>query len=447
MSTIFAYGLVAGLLMLCWRLVLPRPLAIIAGGLWVLFSPLVFATHPWSSVYALVFQSAALMALMRALSAPGGRGWALTSGVMAALTLLARQFPTGFFTCGGVIAALVLVAVLFPTYRRRAVEAMIGAGVGMLVVLGLFFVHLVWQGALDQWWLQTVVWAFKWSQMSGGSGLWALQCLDMYWRDGLLFCAVAVPLLFLIGDRRSLIVGLAFALAGAAALLAWRFAWIESLGQGITPIAFVLTFAATVYVALRDRHAPRAETVMMLVAMVICLGSWTQVYPLGDPGHLFWAFVELWVQRAGGVAARSPPHRARCPSPRRPVVAVRGAQGASVHRASRRAARDADGSAAPGGNAREAAARGALGAPGGGDTPLLTRPIALGHAARGRRHGRTVAGARPHQQRSVLRPLSAPPHDEAERRGSSCASVRSSCASGRKAILCDRPWRRLGTYN
>jgi len=159
----------------------------------------------------------------------------------------------------------------------------------MLVVLGLFFVHLVWQGALDQWWLQTVVWAFKWSQTSGGSGLLALQCLDMYWRDGLLFCAVAVPLLFLIGDRRSLIVGLAFALAGAAALLAWRFAWIESLGQGITAIAFVLTFAATAYVALRDRHAPRAETVMTLVAMVICLGSWTQVYPLGDPGHLFWA--------------------------------------------------------------------------------------------------------------------------------------------------------------
>jgi hypothetical protein len=236
-----------------------------------------------------VFQSAALLALMRALSVPGGRGWALTSGVMAALTWLTRQFPTGFFTCGGVIAALVLVAALFPTYRRRAVEAIVGASVGMLVVLALFFVHLVWQGSLDQWWLQTVVWAFNWSQTSSGSGLWALQCLDMYWRDGLLFGAVAVPLLFVVGDRRSVVVGLAFAMAGAAALLAWRFAWIESLGQGITAIAFVLTFAATTYVAWRDRHAPSPATVMTLVAMVICLGSWTQVYPLGDPGHLFWA--------------------------------------------------------------------------------------------------------------------------------------------------------------
>src|SRR4029453_10394072 len=64
MSTIIAYGLVAGLLILCWRLVLPRPLAIISGALWVLFSPLVFATHPWPSVYALVFPSAAPLALL-----------------------------------------------------------------------------------------------------------------------------------------------------------------------------------------------------------------------------------------------------------------------------------------------------------------------------------------------------------------------------------------------
>lgn len=288
LSTVFAYGLAAGALVMCWRLVLPRPLAIIAGAFWLLFSPIGFALHPWPSVYALCFQSMALLGLMRAVSSSGGRGWGLASGVCAGLTFLCRQLPTGVFTCAGVLAGLAAVALLFPAYRRRAIDACVGAVVGMALVLAIFLLHLVWQGSLDAWWEQTVVWAFRWAQGSSGVGIRALRCLDLWLPYGVVFGAVILLALLLVRGGRPLTSALALGLTAAWVWFAVWFGYIEAFGQGVTPIALTLALGSTLYVAVRDRRAPGEETVLALVALIVCLGSWTQVYPLGDPGHLFW---------------------------------------------------------------------------------------------------------------------------------------------------------------
>src|SRR5262245_34482139 len=221
LSTVFAYGIVAGLLVVCWRFILPRPLAMVAGALWFLFSPIVFAVHPWPSVYALCFQVGALLTLMRAV-ASSRHGWALASGVLAGLTWLSRQFPTGLFTCLGVVAAFAAVALLFPAYRRRALVGIVGASAGIALVMALSVVHLIGQGSLHAWWEQTIVWAWKWSQSSSGKGILVLQCLDMWWPYGMLFCAVAVALLLLVRDGRPLTAALALGLAAVCALLATR---------------------------------------------------------------------------------------------------------------------------------------------------------------------------------------------------------------------------------
>lgn len=288
LSTVCAYGLAAGALVMCWRLVLPRPLAIGALVLWVLFAPVSFALHPWPSVYALCFQSMALLALMRAVSSSGGPSWALASGVLAGLTLLSRQLPTGVFTCAGVLAALVAVGLLFPAYRRRAIGGFIGAAAGMAVVVATFLVHLVSQGSLDAWWQQTIVWAWQWSPGLSGVGMEALRCLDLWLPYGSVFGAVTILALLLVRIGRPLTAALAIGLAAVWVLFAVWFGYVESFGQGVMPIALVLALGATLCIALRNRRAPREETVLALVALIVALGSWTQAYPLGDPGHLFW---------------------------------------------------------------------------------------------------------------------------------------------------------------
>jgi hypothetical protein len=288
LATFFVYGLIACGLVMSWRLVLPRTLTILSCVLWFLLAPFEFASVAWSSIYALGFQAMALLALMCAVSSPRGRGggWAGASGVLGGLSFLSRHVPLGVFTCVSVLAAYVVVGIAFPARRRDAARHFMTASAGTLVVVALFLLHLVWHGSLDAWWQQTVVWTWR---ESVHTGRLMIESLDFWWRHGLLFCALAVPLLWLVRDGRFGPCALALALAAIWAAVGNRFVNPVSLLTGTPAVALVLAFAWTVSRALRTRQAPTAETMMTLAAMIVCMASWTEAIPTGHPGHLFWA--------------------------------------------------------------------------------------------------------------------------------------------------------------
>ena len=283
-GAVCVYSLIAAGLMVCWRLILPRTLAIVAFVLWLSLSPLEFSVEPWSSVYALCFQVMTVLALMRAVTSANGRGWPLATGILAGLTFVTRHLPMGAFTCAGVLAAFVSIGVLFPALRRRAIEGVVNAAAGMLSVVVIFVISLWWQGSLDAWWQQDIVWTLGQALHTGGT----FRALDYWWRDGLRFCAIAAALLLLVRTGRIMSAAVALALAAIYALGGWFDP--QTTAWGTPAVALVLAFASTVWVALRTRSAPSADSLMALAALIVCVGSWIEASPTGHPGHVFWAF-------------------------------------------------------------------------------------------------------------------------------------------------------------
>src|SRR6185295_18943843 len=63
LGTLWAYVLTGGILVATWRLLMPHSLVLCAFAVWLMMAPFP-AMVPWSSVYALVFQSLSLLFLV-----------------------------------------------------------------------------------------------------------------------------------------------------------------------------------------------------------------------------------------------------------------------------------------------------------------------------------------------------------------------------------------------
>ena len=97
--TLVAYALTLFFLYAGWRLILPRSLTVFACGLFVLFIPVYekdwlgqyWMLLPWSSVYAMMFQSLGLYALFRVIRGEQPLRWGLILGVACACVFWCRQ--------------------------------------------------------------------------------------------------------------------------------------------------------------------------------------------------------------------------------------------------------------------------------------------------------------------------------------------------------------------
>ncbi len=308
LMTVAAYGVTMFFLYASWRLILPRSLAILACGLFFLFLPsyeqdwfghyLIFL--PWSSVFALMFQSVGLYALFRIIRGEQSEQWGLILGIVCACVFWCRQ-PVGLIMIGCV--AVIWVALHWTNwgsgnYSKRAIFGRISGG--FVAVNGIMLGGILLSGGLADWWYQNFVWPRKcaedmydnWSHFLdphihpvAGAGLLALllavflPALVKKFRPTLLSRTITLYFLFLGG------------------LLVWQHELVLnllSLRQGgwasLLPLAILLQAIHSITQAVVDRESPKPTEYYLIAALsALSLGSALQYYPVPDPRHVSWS--------------------------------------------------------------------------------------------------------------------------------------------------------------
>lgn len=315
--TVVTYGVVAALLFLIWKDLSNTRWAALGVALWLSLVPAFDYTYmllPWSSVFALMFQAAVLLALIRFLAEPT-RGACFSGGAGVAGCFLTRQ------TVGGLLG-LVVAVILIAEWSRRAQRFHVAWrelptwSAGFAAVLLPVAVVLVVTGAIDEYFFQNYVYPRTWAA-SLPSGLFGY--MPGFARDNALSWGgrALVAVLFLValarlpGRRRSwsttqlgwlglaiglLLLGLfvygtqpssfwsptkgaywsiATVLVGGIAVLATRSA-ITFVREGRKPLG-----AVDNAVDVRRRQ--------LLAAGLVGLASLAQILPISDDRHLFWA--------------------------------------------------------------------------------------------------------------------------------------------------------------
>jgi hypothetical protein len=304
-ATVVAYAMAAGVLVLCWRLFLPRSLACCAFAFWLLlFSFPRIPILPWSSVYALAFQSLGLWFLLRAVGARPVAIDAGLAGASCAIAFLCRQ-PVGAVTFVAVVVSL-LYASWCAADRRARLPALAWSLVGFGAPLAAFLLYLIRAGALEAWFLQTIRWPAAWAAQHTTMGQGLVACLlgppmqAVAWLG--LVAAALLPWRVLDAWPRVVAVAASVALYAAGhallgALLrppAGDFDLLLENVLGITPLGGaaggipLAVLAAAVAAGSRSGRPREPQTVRFVCASFVCLASWLQYYPLRDPGHVTW---------------------------------------------------------------------------------------------------------------------------------------------------------------
>lgn len=293
-----------------WREVLPRSLAVAAvllAGVFVPFFHPDWMVMPWSSDYAMLFQSVALFAMLRALGEGGGR-WGWLCGVGIAATFWCRQ-PVGLTLA---IAAGFTLAAAFATGwrapgKRGTVRVLVGVAGGALAVSALMVGGMAMNGALSYWWEQNIVWPSRWADPAiRGFNLLEGQYAQLTLNPGAvvallvgLLATLAPWLAERISGRRFgwRVIGVYWAGLLMVAWLAWWSwrGWFVVPGAGWSLLAPAVIFAMCAVVvtqAVISRvQGRRPDAVFFQTAALagLSLASLAQYYPVPCPRHVFWA--------------------------------------------------------------------------------------------------------------------------------------------------------------
>jgi hypothetical protein len=307
LAALAAYVVTLVFLYAAWRMILPRSLTALACVMFVLFMPVYeydwryeyWILWPWSSAFALMFQSLTVYAIFRMIQGVQAERWALLAGLACACIFWCR-LPVGLLATGSVAAVWLGLQLSdwapAGVSKRRVLGWLLG---GFVLIHGLMLGNIVRHGAAGQWWYQNLVWPFRWS---GTVPLTWQQAVTVYTRPAaagwlvLLLLALALPFL----ARRSgltrpagWLVAYYVALAGA---VAWHREFIfpqlmlRSGGwSALLPAMVIAQALISLWLVRRQRH-PRTNEFWQVSALVfLCLGALPQYYPLPDPWHVLWS--------------------------------------------------------------------------------------------------------------------------------------------------------------
>lgn len=310
--TVILYALTLFCLYAAWRIILPRSLTVVACALFILFIP-VYETDPWnnehwmllpwSSAYAMMFQSFGLYALFRVIKGDQPERWGLALGVICAAVFWCRQ-PVGVLMAGSLLAIWPALHWTGWTPAQSSKRAILGRILGgFIAVHAVLFGGFALNGALPAWWTQNFIWPARWSQ-------------SIIWTDTLAFFVnpteaagiVSLVLAFALPGlvkrfRPNLPPALWVAyFVGLAGLLLWqheRLLQVIAVRDGgwtfVMPLILV-GFAIGILVdAVRQRGAPSSVEYYLSAAWAAFgLGSLVQYYPMGDSWHIFYAFAPVF---------------------------------------------------------------------------------------------------------------------------------------------------------
>ncbi len=230
LSAALFYGLSSVLLYLISIKILPRFLSLVTVAVWLCLAPYYTWTFlAWSSVYALFFQLASALALLTAAEKKSLK-FELLGGIFTALTFWCRQ-PVGVF--------LFLSIMVFYLFSKKSFTAFLK---GNLYTSAAFLAWIIFNGALIDWWKQSIMFSFYWSQSEGVGFSLSKVFIS-------LFPNVITP--FTIW----------------AVLPVWA---VLPIGTGLLVIR-------------------NFKNKKILLLSLIGLASWLQYYPMSDVRHLYWA--------------------------------------------------------------------------------------------------------------------------------------------------------------
>lgn len=153
--TAFFYACEAVLLWLIWRYILPTWLATLSIILWALLLPFYVAVaFPWSTVYATVFQLVSLLSIIKFLKS-SKEHYLFTAGIFAALVFWCRQ-PLGVICLLSIISYFILIILAKPIYFKESIRKLLIYLLGSILVFFIFIIWIIYNGAFDDFWLQSI---------------------------------------------------------------------------------------------------------------------------------------------------------------------------------------------------------------------------------------------------------------------------------------------------
>jgi hypothetical protein len=306
--TVAVYALTLFSLYAAWRLVLPRSLAVLSCGLFMLFIPgyeknwlnEYWMLLPWSSVFALLFQSVGLYALFRMIAGEHPARWGAWLGAATAAAFWCRQ-PVGVIMAGCV--GVTWLALWWTGWspagqsHRTTLRGLLG---GFGAVHALMLGGVLLSGAGPEWGYQNFVWPRKWVLGSVNVDWHNFVTVFVHPREGagllLLLLAAAVPVLVR-RFRPALSPRVAAAYyVGLAGFLTWQLDWtlrVLALRDGgwtaLLPLVIAGQAAVSIVRAFSARAPQATEYYLIASLAALSLGSLLQYYPVPDSWHIIWS--------------------------------------------------------------------------------------------------------------------------------------------------------------
>jgi hypothetical protein len=235
--TAFFYGLISIVLYGILKNILPKSLAFTTLIIWILIAPYYLTTFlAWSSVYALFFQLLGTLLLIRSFKKKSNK-YVFLSGVSIALTFWCRQ-SVGAIIVLSVVAFYIYLLIFRQMNRNTFKKNLYSFLAGNISVHAIFFLWLIVNHALGDWWQQSIVFVIVFARWTN----------EFFGSNPRTFLSILFP------DSVSLI-------------SIWS----------VLPITSIIVF-------LRNM---KNKTIVLL--SFVGLASWHQYYPSPDAQHTYWS--------------------------------------------------------------------------------------------------------------------------------------------------------------
>jgi hypothetical protein len=305
-GTAAIYSVSFFILLLIWRKFLPLSLTVLAGFMWLLFVPFFYyywPLLPWSSSYALFFQSLTMLALTQSISSEKHHSLlALTCGVFCALTAWCRV-PVGLSLFAAVSLSYFLVPFfLTPSSKQKNFKLLRYFIVGVVAVHAVFLIHLWMNHSILDWYFHVFVLPARWIKNGIGGGLMRIvESLFFSYRLGIILCffivasflPAHVPFLLHQSKRVQTRIKVGYLIVWAAiffGVLRKHPGLVDTIGGWATAIpVFLLFFVASFLIDSTNQHTNDKKKFFALSCSLIGLSSWLQYYPTVCFRHVFWA--------------------------------------------------------------------------------------------------------------------------------------------------------------